>query len=205
MDKIAIIGYSGHSYVVLDACLKNNLSVSFYSDLSEKNNDPFDLEYIGDESNSDFNWDLADAYILGIGDNNIREVIASRIFNNGKQVLNIFHPNSIIANFVTVGGGSYIGPQAVVNAFANIGICCIINSGAIVEHECQIGDFVHLAPGSVLAGQVKVGHKTFIGANTVVKQGVAIGENVVIGAGSVILKDIPNGEVWVGNPAKKLR
>lgn len=205
MEKIAIIGYSGHSYVVLDASLKSNLHIQFYSDLSEKQNNPFNLQYIGDESKDTFNWDIADSYILGIGDNTIRELIVKNIINKEKKILNIIHPNSTIANFVKIGIGNYIGPQATINALATIGCYCIINSGSIVEHECQISDFVHLGPGSVLAGQVIVGRKTFIGANTVVKQGISIGENVVVGAGSVVLKDIPNGEVWVGNPAKKLR
>lgn len=205
MEKIAIIGYSGHSYVVLDASLKSNLHIQFYSDLSEKQNNPFNLQYIGDESKDTFNWDIADSYILGIGDNTIRELIVRNIINKGKKVLNVVHPTSTVANFVKIGIGNFIGPQVTINALATVGCYCIINSGCIVEHECQISDFVHLGPGSVLAGQVTVGRKTFIGANTVVKQGVCIGENVVVGAGSVVLKDIPNGEVWVGNPAKKLR
>ncbi|GAA4175666.1 acetyltransferase [Sphingobacterium ginsenosidimutans] len=205
MDRIAIIGYSGHSYVVLDACLKNDLRVQFYSDLFEKDENPFDLQYIGNESGAIFDWNLADSYILGIGDNNIREKISSRIIANGKKILNVIHPTSTIANFVQLGHGIYIGPQTIVNALVQMGNCCIINSGAIVEHECRIGNNVHLAPGSVLAGQVTIGKNTFIGANAVIKQGITIGDNVIIGAGSVVLNNIPTGEVWVGNPAKKLR
>lgn len=205
MEKIAIIGYSGHSYVVLDACLKNNMHIQFYSDLAEKQHNPFDLQYIGDESKAEFDWNIADSYILGIGDNAIRELTVKKIINKEKKVLNVIHPISTIANFATIGSGNYIGPQSIINALAQVGDYCIINSGSIVEHECQISDFVHLGPGSVLAGQVTVGRNTFIGANSVIKQGVSIGDHVVVGAGSVVLRDIPNGEVWVGNPAKKLR
>ncbi|MCS4227924.1 NeuD/PglB/VioB family sugar acetyltransferase [Sphingobacterium sp. BIGb0165] len=205
MDKIAIIGYSGHSYVVLDACLKNDLYVQFYSDLSEKEENPFDLQYLGDESSENFDWSIADSYILGIGDNNIREIISSRIIANGKKILNVIHPTSTIANLVKLGNGNYIGPQSIINTCVQMGDCCIVNSGAIIEHECQIADYVHLAPGSVLAGQVIIGRKTFVGANAVVKQGVTIGDNVIIGAGSVVLNDVSTGEVWVGNPAKKIR
>ncbi|MEN5194403.1 acetyltransferase [Sphingobacterium faecium] len=205
MEKIAIIGYSGHSYVVLDASLKSNLHIQFYSDLSEKQNNPFNLQYIGDESKDTFNWDICDSYILGIGDNTIRELTVRNIINKEKKVLNVIHPTSTVADFVKIGTGNFIGAHAIINTLAQVGCYCIINSGSIVEHECQISDFVHLGPGSVLAGQVSIGCKTFVGANTVIKQGVSIGENVVVGAGSVVLRDIPNGEVWVGNPAKKLR
>ncbi len=205
MDKVAIVGYSGHSYVVLDACLKNKLQVHYYVDLSEKQLNPFSLQYLGDESQDNFDWSIADRYILGIGDNKIRRNIASNIDSHGKKLLNVIHPASSMGSFVQLGSGNYIGPQAIINALVKLGDCCIVNSGVIVEHECQIGDYVHLAPGSVLAGQVTVGESTFIGANAVIKQGTTIGNNVIIGAGSVVLNDVPTGEVWVGNPAKKLR
>jgi sugar O-acyltransferase (sialic acid O-acetyltransferase NeuD family) len=205
MEKITIVGYSGHAYVVLDACLKNNLPVQYYNDLSEKEANPFNLQYIGDESQCGFNWNTADSYILGIGDNHIRACIAIRIEQKEKKIKTVIHPSSIIANHVTIGTGSYIGPNAVINALASIGNYCIINTSAIIEHECQIADAVHIGPGAVLAGQVIIGQKTFVGANVVIKQGIHIGESVIIGAGSVVLDHIPNGEVWIGNPAKKLR
>jgi len=34
--------------------------------------------------------------------------------------------------------------------------------------------------------------------------GVIIGEGALIGAGSVVTKNVPDGEVWVGNPASIL-
>lgn len=44
-----------------------------------------------------------------------------------------------------------------------------------------------------------------IGANATIVCGITIGENAMVGAGSVVTKDIPDGEIWVGNPAKFLR
>ncbi len=44
-----------------------------------------------------------------------------------------------------------------------------------------------------------------IGANATVLGGLIIGENSMIGAGSVVTKNIPDGELWVGNPAKFIR
>lgn len=43
-----------------------------------------------------------------------------------------------------------------------------------------------------------------IGANATILAGITIGENAMIGAGSVVTKDIPPGELWYGNPAKKM-
>ena len=44
-----------------------------------------------------------------------------------------------------------------------------------------------------------------IGANATILCGVTIGEKAMIGAGSVVTKDVPDGELWVGNPAYFVR
>ena len=44
-----------------------------------------------------------------------------------------------------------------------------------------------------------------IGANATILCGITIGENAMVGAGSVVTKDIPDGELWVGNPARFVR
>jgi acetyltransferase-like isoleucine patch superfamily enzyme len=44
-----------------------------------------------------------------------------------------------------------------------------------------------------------------IGAASVILGGVTIGEKAMIGAGSVVTKNIPDGELWLGNPAKFVR
>ncbi|MEJ6000564.1 acyltransferase [Paucibacter soli] len=41
-----------------------------------------------------------------------------------------------------------------------------------------------------------------IGANATVLGGLTIGAGAMIGAGSVVTKDVPDGELWVGNPAR---
>lgn len=44
----------------------------------------------------------------------------------------------------------------------------------------------------------------FVGADAIVMKGVTIGEKARIGAGSVVTKNVPDGEIWAGNPAKKI-
>lgn len=45
----------------------------------------------------------------------------------------------------------------------------------------------------------------FIGAGCYILKGVTIGKHAIVGAGSVVTKDIPDGEIWGGNPAVKIR
>ena len=51
-----------------------------------------------------------------------------------------------------------------------------------------------------------VGAHTWIGARAIVLPScVSIGEGATVGAGAVVTHDVPPGEVWGGNPARRLR
>ena len=199
--KIILVGYSGHGLVVADTALENNLNLIGYTEKSINEANPFMLDYLGNELNPDFKgWDLDADFVLGIGDNLLREKIYNYILNKGKKVISLINSTSFISRFATIGDGVFINRNVTVNAFANVGNNVILNTGCIIEHECEIYDNVHIAPGAILAGNVKIGNGSFIGANSVIKQGVKIGNNVVVGAGTVVLSNISDGNKIVGNP-----
>jgi Acetyltransferase (isoleucine patch superfamily) len=56
-----------------------------------------------------------------------------------------------------------------------------------------------------LINTIKIGDNVHIGINTILMPGVTIGNNVIIGCGAVVTKDIPDGEIWGGIPAKKIK
>jgi sugar O-acyltransferase (sialic acid O-acetyltransferase NeuD family) len=204
--KIILVGYSGHGLVVADTAFENKLNVIGYTEKSIKLSNPFKLEYLGDESNLEFNlWDKDVEFLLGIGDNFLREKIYNLIKKKGKKVITLFNAHSSISDFASIGEGVYINRNVTVNAFAKIGNNVILNSGCIIEHECEIQDHVHIAPGAVLAGNVHVGSGTFIGANSVIKQGIEIGDDVMIGTGSVIIENVSSKSKIVGNPGRVIK
>jgi acetyltransferase-like isoleucine patch superfamily enzyme len=49
-----------------------------------------------------------------------------------------------------------------------------------------------------------VGDGAVIGQGVVVKNGVSIGEGALIAMGSAIRYDVGSGELWSGNPAKRV-
>ena len=51
---------------------------------------------------------------------------------------------------------------------------------------------------------VTIGDDVFVGANAMILKGVTIGQRAIIGAGSVVTKNVPAGEIWAGNPARKI-
>jgi len=205
MNKQIIIGYSGHAYVVLDAALKAGFHVVGYTEKKEVKYNPFDLNYTGFEKDNGFKeWGNGVEFILGIGDNNIRDSVADLIDRKREKLRTVIHPSAEIASQVEIGNGTFIAAGAVINTLAQIGNAVIINTGAIVEHECRVGKSSHIAPGAVLAGNVRVGIRSFIGANAVIKEGVTIGDDAVIGSGSVILENVESESTVVGNPGRIL-
>lgn len=204
-NKIILCGYSGHGLVVADAITEAELPIQGYTDLNEKEKNPFGLRYLGTEYNLlDIYWKEPYRFIIGIGDNTLRSKLASFICKSGGQLISVCHPGACISKTATIGKGTFISANAIINSLVFINQNCIINTGAIVEHECIISDNVHIAPAAVLAGNVQVGENSFIGANSVIKQGVKIGENVIVGAGSVVINDIPDNKKIVGNPGKEI-
>jgi len=199
-----IIGYSGHAYVVIDALLSNKFEIIGYCEQQQKANDPFKLQYLGKEGDSNLQELLKNNEVyIGIGDNKIRAKILNGLHSNSIACPVLVHASAIISQTAKIGQGSVVLPGAVINSCAQVGKAVICNSSSVIEHECNVGDYCHIAPGAVLAGNVQVGPYSFIGANAVVKQGLVIGANVVIGAGAVVTKDIESGWVVYGNPAKR--
>lgn len=203
MKSAAVIGYSGHAYVAIDAIQAMKKEVTAYFEFEDKDLNPYGLNYQGADS-KDKLIELSNQfeYFIGIGDNLIRRNIYE--LHSSIDFINAIHPSAQIGSKVQLGKGVLVAPNATINALTKVGNGVICNSGSIIEHECIIGDFAHIAPGAVLCGNVEIGDNTFIGANTVVKQGIRIGKNVVVGAGSVVIRDIEDNQTVAGNPARKI-
>jgi sugar O-acyltransferase (sialic acid O-acetyltransferase NeuD family) len=201
MKQAIIIGYSGHSFVVLDILFSNQYMLYGYCEKSEKKINPYDLQYLGSENNlEDFG---SEKFIfITIGDNIKRKEIFHRLSGKGIQMPTVFHPTSTVSSKAKIGLASVFMAGSIVNSLSVIGNGVICNSACVIEHECVIGDFVHIGPSAVLAGGVTIGDNSFIGANSVIKQGIRVGQNVVVGAGSVVLKDVKDNSVVYGNPTK---
>ena len=206
LDKdLILIGYSGHALVIAEVAIENGNSIIGYSDKQQVVLNPFKLEYLGFEKDQDFiGWEKGCSFILGIGDNSLRQSIAKKIENKNKNIKTVIHSSASISVSSLIGDGTFINRNVSVNALAVIGKNVILNTGCIVEHECVLEDAVHIAPGAVLSGNVYIGERSFVGANAVIKQGVVIGKDVIIGAGSVVIKDVQDGKKIVGNPSREI-
>jgi acetyltransferase-like isoleucine patch superfamily enzyme len=120
--------------------------------------------------------------------------------------------------------GSTIGKDCIIGSHTEIGLAkvgnrCKIETGSFICKGVTLEDEVFIGPHvtftndripkavspdwSIIPTLVKKGAS--IGANSTIRCGITIGENALIGCGSVVTKNVPSGEIWVGNPARKLK
>ena len=145
----------------------------------------------------------ATAIALGIGDNNARLALLSKL--NEIDSPPLIHPTASVSPSARLGRGCVVLSNAVINADAKLGDAVIVNSAAVVEHDCDIAAGAHIAPGAVLTGGVKVGLRTLVGAGAVIREGLDLGNDVVVGAGAVVIRDVADNQTVVGNPGSELR
>ena len=202
-SKIIVVGYSGHSYVLIDSLIHLGYTILGYADVEIKKYNPYKLKYLGNENDPNFKYLGKNySYAVAIGNNALRTSIAKFLRSKSCKLINVIHSDSSISNNVFLGSGIFIARNVSINPLTKIEDDVIINTSVTIDHECSIGNGSNISPGAVLSGNVKVGKKTFIGANCVIKQGVIVGDDVIIGAGSVVLKNVSNNQIIYGNPAK---
>ena len=206
MSGAVIIGAGGHARCVIDTMQAAGVEIAGVVDVTPDSEVVLGVPVIGGDA------ELANLRAAGlthavmgigsVGDATIRRQAAARALDAGFTFDPVAHPSAVVSAHASLARGAYVGAGAVIGPGATIGEFAIVNSSAVVDHDCAVGAFAHVAPGAVLAGTVTVGDDAHVGAGAAVIQGRTIGASAIVGAGSVVTKDIPEGETWLGNPAR---
>jgi acetyltransferase EpsM len=202
LEKIILIGDSGHSKVIEDSIRsQNGVIIAKLDDKYNKNTyehqvfkGPIHLikEILEDDVR----------IVIAIGSNSVRKQIVERLALPKEKYAKVIHNSAIISNSSNIGLGTVVMPGAVVNADVSIGNHTIINTNSVIEHDCVIEDFAHVSPATILTGNVKVGEGSHIGAGATVIPGIEIGAWTNIGAGSAVISNIESNTTVVGVPAR---
>jgi UDP-3-O-[3-hydroxymyristoyl] glucosamine N-acyltransferase len=108
----------------------------------------------------------------------------------------------IIDDYVEIGPNSTVRRAAlddtIVGRGTRIGSLCNIGHNVVIGKNCTF-----ISHG-IAGGSSVYGDNVFVGMGASIKHGMNIGNNATIGQGSVVVKHVPEGETWVGNPAKKI-
>ena len=105
--------------------------------------------------------------------------------------------NVIVMDNTVISRGALT--DTIIKMDSRIGPNCCIGRGVEISESCILGQSV------ILNGSVQLGPNTTIWGNASIRNGIKIGSKVIVGMGSVVTKNIPDNEVWVGNPAKRLK
>lgn len=200
MNRLIIIGASGHGKVVADIAKKCG-----YTDIVFLDNDPSVSSCAGypvlgpDTMTKELEGDV----FIAVGKAMIREKLMTRDAEREFPIL--IHPSAVIAESVELGIGSVVMAGAVINPGAKIGKGCIVNTSSSIDHDCTIGDYSHISVGAHLSGTVVVGEEVWVGAGAIVSNNVNICGGCMIGAGAVVIKDIDEPGTYVGVPAKQIK
>lgn len=133
-----------------------------------------------------------------------RLLLSKTIREKGGVFVNVIHPSANIAP------SSQLGTGIVVGAFTTLSINTCVKNDVLIQDHCNVGhdgvveEGTHLYVGVKLCGRNRVGSQSSIFTASVVYPDVKIGENCTVGAGSVVNRKVKDGEMVLGNPAKKI-
>lgn len=210
MDKIIVIGASGHAKVIIEAIelSKSHHIHGLIDSFKPKGRKLFDYEILGTEDIiPDLRSNGITKGVIAIGDNWTRFLMYKKILSlvPDFEFIKVIHPSAVISPRVKIGAGTVILPSVTINVDAEIGKHCIVNTYASFGHEGRMDDFSSLAPGVIAGGNVKIGFCSAIclGANII--QGTRIGEHSIIGAGALVLSDVGNFKLMYGVPGTVIK
>lgn len=195
MNRLFILGASGHGKVVADIAVRNGYEDIVFLDDDTAIKECSGFPVIGTIQDAS---SLIGDKVIAIGNASIRERIQNDI-----ETISLIHPNAVIGRNVKIGRGTVIMAGAIINSDTVIGDGCIINTASSVDHDCIVEDFVHIAVGSHICGAVKIGKSTWVGAGSTICNNTSVCSNCTIGAGAVVIKNIVEAGTYLGVPAKK--
>lgn len=130
--------------------------------------------------------------------------LSNIIREKGGVFVNIIHPTANIAPSCQLGTGVVVG------AFTTLSINTEIKNDVLIQDHCNVGhdgvvkEGAHLYVGVKLCGRNRVGRQSSVFTGSVIYPDVKIGEGCTVGAGSVVSRKVKDGDIVLGNPAKKL-
>jgi sugar O-acyltransferase (sialic acid O-acetyltransferase NeuD family) len=130
-----------------------------------------------------------------------------KITNSNIVFPNIYAPNvnCFDKDTMQIGKGNLIFYGCRISTDVKIGDFNLMNGAVSVGHDVTIGSFNVFGPSVRISGECSVGDENFFGVNSVVLQGNLVGNNTRIGAGAVVMRNTKDDQLYMGNPAIKVK
>lgn len=187
MKRLLIVGAGGHGRSVAEAvhAAGQFVLVGFVDDGTEAQQ-VWAWPVLGTLSDLAKYRDLADAAIVAIGKNDLRERLCSQLHATNFELATVVHPRAIVSPSAVIGAGSAIMASAIVGTEAELGMGAIVNCGAVVDHHCRVESFGHLGVNAAMAGGSVLGHGAWMQAGSVLGYGVKVAAWAVLEPGHAL-------------------
>ena len=198
MNRLIIVGASGHGKVVADIARLNGYTDILFLDNNSEIKNCAGHHVLGPDSMlSELNGDV----FIAVGNATVRKKLMEQYSDRLFPIL--IHPQAVVADSVKLGSGTVVMAGVVINPETTVGKGCIINTASSVDHDCDISDYVHVSVGAHVAGTVNIGEGTWVGAGAIISNNINVCENCMIGAGAVVITSITVEGTYIGVPAKR--
>lgn len=107
-----------------------------------------------------------------------------------------------IAKDCPVGAGSIVMAGVVMTADVRVGRHVVLMPQVTLTHDDVVDDYATLCAGVTLGGSVRIGEAAYLGMNGSVRENLTVGADSMLGMASALVHDLPDGETWVGVPAR---
>jgi sugar O-acyltransferase (sialic acid O-acetyltransferase NeuD family) len=143
--------------------------------------------------------------VIAIANPKIVKTVVGKINNPLITFPNLIHPSFVVSDPETfeIGRGNIIQANCSVSVDVKIGDFNILNGSVVLGHDVNMGSFNTLMPAVRISGGVTINDENFFGVSSIVLQQITVGNHVRLGAGSVLMTKPKDGNLYMGNPAKK--
>ena len=151
-------------------------------------------------------WDKPISVVIAIGSTKYLEIVSKKITNPNVDFPNLIAPNVFYFDeeSVVMGKGNIITFGCRLSCNTRIGDFNVLNGNVSLGHDTCIGNYNVMFPETRISGQTTIGNRNFFGARTFVAQCLKLGNDCRYGAGCFVLRKTKDGNLYMGNPAKKI-
>ena len=192
MKRLLIVGAGGHGRSVAEAVLaagKYELA-GFVDDAAPALQQVWHLPVFGDTADLARYREHADAAIVAMGNNRLREALQHALYAAGFALATVVHPQAMVSPRAVIGEGGAIMAGAIVGTGAQLGAGVIVNCGAVVDHDGRVDDFCHLGVNAAMAGGSVLGRSAWMQAGSALGYGALVESGRVLGPGEVVNRTI---------------
>ena len=185
IERVIVMGAGGHGRSVAEAIVLSGRYrlIGFVDDGAAPGCEIWGYPVLGATAELGSTRELADAAVVAIGNNIVREKLHARVREVGFSLVTVVHPKAFVSPSAVIDDGCTIMAGAVIGTAARLGEGVIVNCGATVDHHCKVESFGHLGVNACMAGGSVLGHGAWIQAGCALGYGVVVERWAILAPG----------------------